>query len=92
MLPGELLAGSPPLAHTLFILSVTILLTWTYLSSGGSLFAATWMHTWINAPTLVEIGDAIALTWFSAAAWAILAVAIIAATRGRLGPVRSEQK
>lgn len=53
MLPGELLTGTPPLTHSLFILSVTFLLTWTYWSSQGSLFAVTWMHTWINAPSLL---------------------------------------
>jgi membrane protease YdiL (CAAX protease family) len=85
MLPGEMLAGTPPPAHFLFIVSVSILLTWACLSSNGSLFAAAWMHTWINAPSLLAVGDAVALTWFSAAAWAGLAVLVLAATRGRLG-------
>jgi membrane protease YdiL (CAAX protease family) len=86
MLPGELLAGTPPPAHSLFILSVTLLLTWVYQHARGSLFAVTWMHTWINAPGLLTVGDAVALTWLSAAAWAGLAVLILIVTRGRLGP------
>jgi membrane protease YdiL (CAAX protease family) len=85
MLPGELLAGTPPPAHTLFILSITLLLTWVYRNSSGSLFAVTWMHTWINAPGLLTAGDAGALTWLSAAAWAGLAALTLIVTRGQLG-------
>lgn len=63
-------AGTPPLAHSLFILSISVLLTWTYLHSNRNLLAVTFLHGWINAPSLLVMDEPTAILWLSAAAWA----------------------
>lgn len=84
MLPDEMLAGTPPLAHSLFILSISALLTWTYVRSSRNLLAVTFLHGWINSPSILVVDEPTALTWLSTAAWAGLALLILILTRGKL--------
>lgn len=84
MLPGEMLAGTPPLAHSLFILSISVLLTWTYLHSNRNLLAVTFLHSLINAPNLLVMDEPATLIWLSAAAWAGLAALTLIFTQGKL--------
>jgi len=84
MLPDEMLAGTPPLAHSLSILSISVLLTWTYLRSNRNLLAVTFLHGWINTPSILAVDEPTALIWLSTAAWASLALLILIHTKGKL--------
>jgi membrane protease YdiL (CAAX protease family) len=84
MLPGEILADTQPLAHFLFIISISVLLTWTYLRSNRNLLAVTFLHGWINALSILVVDVPTALIGLSTAAWAGLALLTLILTKGKL--------
>ncbi len=77
MLPGGMLAGTPPMGHSLFIFSTSILLTWAYLHSQRSLLAVTLLHGWINAPGLITFPETSSAIWLLAGAQALLAASLV---------------
>jgi membrane protease YdiL (CAAX protease family) len=89
MLPGGMLAGTPPLGHSLFIFSTSVLLAWTYLRSRRSLLAATLLHGWINTPGLITFPGSASAIWILAAAQAVLAIVVVLANRKEFGEIHT---
>lgn len=86
VLPGKLSAGTPPLAQFVMMLSLSVLVTWAYLGSGGSLVAPTLLHGAQNALVILnyDLPTEIA-AWMAAAVYLSAALLVILLTRGRLG-------
>lgn len=80
--PGQLVA------YLILVLSMSVVLSWLFNGSGGSLVLAILAHTGINWAQLTVVtltGTTIVSTWPAALGMALLAVVAAVATRGRLG-------
>jgi hypothetical protein len=94
--PGQLNEGYPPVALLLTTISLGVILSWGFLSSGGSLAVATAMHGGQNAFSFLtgtlDPGSAATVGWLMAAVYSAFALAVAAATRGRLGAWRQPDR
>jgi hypothetical protein len=74
-------------------MSLAVLTTWVFLSSGRSLTAAVLLHGGQNMTSILNNGlDATASGWLMAAVYGAAAVLIILLTKGRLGLPAGREK
>lgn len=91
LLISEPTGQRPPLPFLVWILGQAVMLTWIYNISSGSVLLAILFHTAVNvsARLLLEpfVGQEgfLSLWWLLAAAYALVAILLLGATRGRLG-------
>jgi membrane protease YdiL (CAAX protease family) len=91
LLISEPTGQRPPLPFLVWILGQAVVLTWIYNISSGSVLLAILFHTAANVSgrLLLEayVGQQgfLSLWWLMAAAYALVALVLLRATRGRLG-------
>jgi uncharacterized protein len=89
-LDGQSLAGQALWALPLSTIGYSLLITWLYLRSGGSVLVATVFHAASNAATVLTAGLPAAQAWeLRGVVYAVLSVALLVATRGDLVPRRT---
>jgi membrane protease YdiL (CAAX protease family) len=91
LLVSEPTGQRPPLPFLVWILGQAVVLTWIYNISSGSVLLAILFHAAVNVsgrlllePFVGQDGF-LAVWWLMAAAYVLVAVVLLAATRGRLG-------
>jgi membrane protease YdiL (CAAX protease family) len=91
LLISEPTGQRPPLPFLVWILGQAVVLTWIYNISSGSVLLAILFHTAVNVSSrlLLEpfVGQEgfLGMWWLMAAAYVLVAVVLLGATRGRLG-------
>jgi CAAX protease family protein len=91
LLISEPTGQRPPVPFVVWVLGQAVLLTWIYNTSAGSVLLAILFHTAVNVSTrlLLEpfLGQEgfLGVWWLLAAAYALVALVLLGATRGRLG-------
>jgi uncharacterized protein len=84
-LPGQLFARTPVLAHALIFLATSVIYTWLLNHTQGSVLMASLLHGSMNAFGILYAGmSASQGMWLPALVWSVLALVVIAATRGSL--------
>lgn len=91
LLISEPTGQRPPLPFLVWILGQSVVLTWIYNSSSGSVLLAILFHAATNVAgrlllePIVGQDGFVAVWWLMAAAYTVVAVVLVWATRGRLG-------
>jgi len=82
LLPGMMSEGTPMIPQTVSLLCLSIILTWAYVRSGGSVLTVALLHGVQNGLTVLNRGVSVAeVTWLMMAAYLILAGLLIALDR-----------
>jgi membrane protease YdiL (CAAX protease family) len=75
ILPGMMSVGAPPIPQTISLIALSVVLTWAYVHSRGSLLTVTLLHGIQNGLVLLNRGPGIAeLTWLMM--WVYVAFAL----------------
>lgn len=78
ILPGMMSAGSPAIPQTIVLIALSVVLTWTYVRSGGSLLAVTLLHGVQNGLVVINRGLGMAeSTWLLMGVYLAFAVLLI---------------
>ncbi len=78
LLPGMMSMGAPAIPQTIVLISLSVMLTWVYVHSGGSLLAVTLLHGLQNG--LVVLNRALPIaeaTWLMMGVYLISAVLLV---------------
>lgn len=77
-LPGQALADSPPLASTITIIAYSLILTWLFINTMGSVLIAVLFHGAANAAGILLVGmSSDEANWLRAGITAAVAVIIV---------------
>jgi uncharacterized protein len=86
VLPGALNEGWSPWAMLLFMMSLTVIVSWCYLAAGSSILAAVLFHGGQNALSFLNVDiDPRAGSWVMAGVYGAIALSVVVMTGGRLG-------
>ncbi len=78
LLPGMIHAGVSPLATMIYLVSMSVLLTWLFVKSGGSVLLVTFFHAGQSFFVLVNEGIVLAQqTWLMAGVGLVLALLVV---------------
>jgi membrane protease YdiL (CAAX protease family) len=78
ILPGMMSVGAPAIPQTIVLIALSVVLTWVYIHSGGSLLAVTLLHGIQNGLVVLNRGLSIPdSTWLMMGVYAVLAVLLI---------------
>lgn len=78
ILPGMMSVGAPAIPQTIVLIGLSLILTWVYVRSGGSLLAVTLLHGIQNGLVVLNRGlDITDATWLMMGVYIILAFALI---------------
>ena len=68
------------------ILSMSVLVTWLYLETGGGIWPAVLLHGGQNGLSILNDGLPVAIaSWYMVIVYGVVAIVILVATKGRLG-------
>jgi len=82
VLPGMMSVGAPPIPQTVVLVCLSVVITWAYVRSGGSVFTATLVHGVQNGLVVLNRNIGIAdATWLMMWTYLLLAVIIIIVDR-----------
>ena len=78
LLPGMMSVGAPAVPQTIVLIAFSIVLTWAYVRSGGSLLTVTLLHGIQNGLVVLNRGLSLAEgTWLMIGVYVLLAVLLI---------------
>lgn len=78
ILPGMMSVGAPAIPQTLGLVALSIILTWAYVRSGGSLLAVTLLHGVQNGLVVINRGLGMAeSTWLLMGVYVLFALLLI---------------
>jgi uncharacterized protein len=78
ILPGMMSVGVPAIPQTIVLIALSVILTWAYVHSGGSLLAVTMLHGIQNGLVVLNRGlDITEATWLMMGVYVILALGLI---------------
>ena len=78
ILPGMMSAGAPAVPQTLVLIALSVILTWAYVRSGGSLLAVTLLHGVQNGFVVINRGLGMAeSTWLMMGVYILFALLLI---------------
>ena len=78
ILPGMMSAGAPAVPQTLVLIALSVILTWAYVRSGGSLLAVTLLHGVQNGLVVINRGLGMAeSTWLMMGVYILFALLLI---------------
>jgi uncharacterized protein len=78
ILPGMMSVGAPAIPQTLVLIALSVVLTWVYVQSRGSLLAVTLLHGIQNGLVVLNRGLSILdSTWLMMGVYVVLAVLLI---------------
>lgn len=84
LLPGMMSVGAPAIPQTIGLIALSVLLTWVYLRSGGSLLAVTLLHGVQNGLVVINRGLGMAeSTWLLMGIYVLFAVLLVIFERSR---------
>jgi uncharacterized protein len=82
ILPGMMSAGAPAMPQTIGLIALSIILTWAYVRSGGSLLAVTLLHGVQNGLVVINRGLGMAeSTWLLMGVYVLFAVLLVSFDR-----------
>lgn len=85
ILPGMMSVGAPAIPQTIVLIALSVILTWAYVHSGGSLLAVTLLHGIQNGLVVLNRGlDMADATWLMMGVYILLALALIVFDRRTL--------
>src|SRR5574341_545217 len=78
ILPGMMSVGAPAIPQTMVLVALSVMLTWVYVHSGGSLLAVTLLHGIQNGLVVLNRGLGIEeSTWLMMGVYVIFAILLI---------------
>jgi membrane protease YdiL (CAAX protease family) len=78
LLPGMMSVGAPAIPQTLGLIALSVILTWAYVHSGGSLLAVTLLHGIQNGLVVINRGLGMAeSTWLLMAVYVLFAILLV---------------
>ena len=78
ILPGMMSVGAPAIPQTIVLVALSILLTWAYVRSGGSLLTVTLIHGVQNGLVVLNRGPAMAdSTWLMMGVYSLFAILLL---------------
>ena len=78
LLPGMMSVGAPAIPQTIGLIALSVLLTWVYVRSGGSLLAVTLLHGVQNGLVVINRGLGMAeSTWLLMGIYVLFAVLLV---------------
>lgn len=78
LLPGMMSVGAPAIPQTLVLVALSVILTWVYVCSGGSLLTATLLHGVQNGLVVLNRGLGMAeATWLMMGVYVLAAILLI---------------
>jgi len=90
VMSGRLNDGWSPWAMLLFMMALSVIVSWAYLAGGFSILAAVLFHGGQNALSFLNDGiDARGSSWVMAGVYGVVALSILVVNGGRLGVPRS---
>jgi membrane protease YdiL (CAAX protease family) len=90
VMSGRLNDGWSPWAMLLFMMALSVIVSWSYLTGGFSILAAVLFHGGQNALSFLNDGiDARGSSWVMAGVYGVVALSILVVNGGRLGVPRS---
>lgn len=82
ILPGMMAAGTPAIPQTFVLIALSVVLTWAYVHSGGSILAVTLLHGVQNGLVVLNRGLGMAeVTWLMLGVYSSFAVLLIVLDR-----------
>jgi len=82
ILPGMMSVGAPAIPQTVVLICLSIVITWAYVRSGGSVFTTTLLHGVQNGLVVLNRGIGIAdATWLMMWTYLLLVVILVLADR-----------
>lgn len=78
LLPGMMSVGAPAIPQTLGLIAFSVILTWAYVHSGGSLLAVTLLHGVQNGLVVINRGLGMSeATWLLMSVYVLFAVLLV---------------
>ena len=78
LLPGMMSVGAPAIPQTLGLIALSVILTWVYVHSGGSLLAVTLLHGVQNGLVVINRGLGMKeSTWLLMVVYALFAILLV---------------
>lgn len=78
ILPGMMNEGAPAIPQTISLIALSIILTWAYVRSSGSLLTVTLLHGIQNGLSVINRGlDMAEATWLMMGVYGVLAVLLV---------------
>lgn len=78
ILPGMMNVGAPAIPQTISLIALSVILTWLYVRSGGSLLSVTLLHGVQNGLSVINRGLGMAeATWLMMGVYGLIAVLVI---------------
>lgn len=92
VMSGRLNEGWSPWAMMLFMMALSVIVSWAYLAGGFSILAAVLFHGGQNALSFLNAGiDPRGSSWVMAGVYGVMALSILILTSGRLGMPRTDR-
>ena len=78
LLPGMMNAGAPAVPQMIVLIALSVILTWAYVHSGGSLLTVTLLHGFQNGLVVINRGLGMeASTWLMMVVYAVFAALLV---------------